>query len=225
MRRPPRPHFLGLFRPAIVIAILRLPLPFALARRLARPPTFRSPAIALMMAVARLRLKERFAMATFAPAFGVHASHHFRPARSRQTCHAFHPYSVHEGRKSTRPEEDVSSLNAEEHRPEEYRFSNRRFLDGFNSPLAHREGWRNSAALKPRSRRLHASSCGAGQFGDRCGVGGRDLLTPPVSLFDRAGCGVAHHAGSGQVQRRMSIGIFGISAAARMPRRGWWPEL
>jgi hypothetical protein len=42
-----------------------------------------------MVAVARLRLKERFAMATFAPAFGVHASHHFRPARSRQTCHAF----------------------------------------------------------------------------------------------------------------------------------------
>jgi hypothetical protein len=42
-----------------------------------------------MMAVARLRLKERFAMATFTPAFGVHAPHLSCRSPSRQTCRAF----------------------------------------------------------------------------------------------------------------------------------------
>ena len=72
MRLPPRLHPRHILSPAEVVRILRPALPAPLARRLARPPTFRLAAILLMMAIARIRNEERPAVQAFASAFGVH---------------------------------------------------------------------------------------------------------------------------------------------------------
>ena len=61
MSRPPRAHFRGLFRAAIIVAILGLAFPFALTLSLARPATRQLAAVSLVMAIARIGNEERFA--------------------------------------------------------------------------------------------------------------------------------------------------------------------
>ena len=118
MRCAPRAHFCHSLGAAITVAILRLALPFALARRLARPATHRRSAIALMIAIPRIRQKQLRALAAFASAGGVHPAHRFAQRPRRQTRRRS-PNSVHEGKKINPAEGDDSSLNGEADRPEE----------------------------------------------------------------------------------------------------------
>ena len=85
MRRSLRAHLRDPFRSLIAVAILRLALPLLLARHLAHPPADRLSARALVITVARISNEELFAMATLAPAFGVHGPHPSRPWPTRQT--------------------------------------------------------------------------------------------------------------------------------------------
>jgi hypothetical protein len=64
------------------------------------------------MAIARIRHEERFAMAAFAPPFGVHPAHLSQPRRRRQS-RRLSRYSVRRGKKINPNEEDLSYLKRE----------------------------------------------------------------------------------------------------------------
>ena len=72
MRRPPGPHPLDIRRAAEVLPIGRLAQPAALTGRLARAPTGRLAAVALVVRIARIRLEQFTAVQTLAPSSLFH---------------------------------------------------------------------------------------------------------------------------------------------------------
>jgi hypothetical protein len=72
MLGPPRPYLLDMRRAAEVLAIGRLAQPTALTGRLARAPTVRLAAVALMVRIARIRLEQFTAVQTLAPSSLFH---------------------------------------------------------------------------------------------------------------------------------------------------------
>ncbi len=117
MRRPPRPYPLDIRRAAEVLPIGRLAQPAALTGRLARAPTARLAAVALVVRIARIRMEQFTAVQTLASSSLFHLGSPPSYTKHRRQPRSSPPQrgAEEDAKQDPKTEEEDEKMAEEEH--------------------------------------------------------------------------------------------------------------